>query len=67
MRKIHELRRAGVLLLTLGLGAMIGRIDSTWVVIGFITAFFMWVLLYDLVIEDQFKKERNRECRKQNY
>lgn len=66
MKKIHELRRAGVLLLTLGLGMMIGRLDNTWVLIGFITAFFMWVLIYDLVVEDQFKKERKVECQKQN-
>lgn len=57
MKKVWKLRRAGVLVLAVGLGVLLGQLGTNIVVAGFIVVSIMWLLVYDFATEERFLRE----------
>lgn len=66
MKKIHGLRRTGVLLFALGIGVLIGRNEMSLSSPIVYLAFILWLLIYDFAAEKQYqgrvkRAEKRRE------
>lgn len=56
LKKIYKIRRTGVLILSLGLGMLLGQMEPSWKIIGFSLTIILWLLFYDFAVEDYAKK-----------
>ena len=59
VKKIYQLRRIAALLVVFGLGLLVGGNIGPLIQNVYIAAFIIWLLYYDLALED-------REVNKQN-
>ncbi|MEB7790031.1 hypothetical protein [Enterococcus faecalis] len=57
MRKIYNLRRIAALLIVFGLGLLVGRNIGPLIKNVYIAAFIIWLLMYDLALEDREVKK----------
>ncbi|EGS1179547.1 TPA: hypothetical protein I0F89_RS00600 [Enterococcus faecalis] len=53
LKKIYHLRRIAVLLVVFGLGLLVGGNVGPLVQNIYIAAFVIWLLMYDLALEDR--------------
>ncbi|EHV2902382.1 MULTISPECIES: hypothetical protein [Enterococcus] len=58
MRKIYNLRRIAVLLIVFGLGLLVGGNIGPLIQNIYIAAFIIWLLYYDLALEDREVKKQ---------
>ncbi|EGO2751815.1 hypothetical protein SAV58_001749 [Enterococcus faecalis] len=65
MKKIWSLRRQGVLLMTLGLGVVIGRTNNPYTVPVLIFLYIAWLLFYDFAMEGRVKNDVSSNRKKQ--
>ncbi|HDT8154231.1 hypothetical protein ACJK49_10890 [Enterococcus faecalis] len=53
MRKIYNLRRIAALLIVFGLGLLVGGNIGPLIQNIYIAVFIIWLLIYDLALEDR--------------
>ena len=53
MKKIYHLRRIAALLVVFGLGLLVGGNIGPLIQNLYIAAFIIWLLMYDLALEDR--------------
>ncbi|ROW81518.1 hypothetical protein [Enterococcus faecalis] len=53
VKKIYHLRRIAVLLVVFGLGLLVGGNVGPLIQNLYIAAFIIWLLMYDLALEDR--------------
>ncbi|EGO5845906.1 hypothetical protein HKH47_002494 [Enterococcus faecalis] len=53
VKKIYHLRRIAVLLVVFGLGLLVGGNIGPLIQNVYIAAFIIWLLMYDLALEDR--------------
>ncbi|EGO9070758.1 hypothetical protein OEN04_000861 [Enterococcus faecalis] len=58
LRKIYHLRRIAALLIVFGLGLLVGGNIGTLIQNIYIAAFIIWLLYYDLALEDREVKKQ---------
>lgn len=58
MKKIWSLRRQGVLLMTLGLGVVIGRTNNPYTIPVLIFLYIAWLLFYDFAMEGRVNEQK---------
>ncbi|EOJ25534.1 hypothetical protein IGL81_000869 [Enterococcus sp. DIV1318a] len=58
MRKIYHLRRIAALLIVFGLGILVGGNNGPLIQNIYIAAFIIWLLYYDLALEDREVKKQ---------
>ncbi|EHB5083958.1 hypothetical protein ACVV5X_00195 [Enterococcus faecalis] len=59
LRKIYHLRRIAALLIVFGLGLLVGGNIGPLIQNIYIAAFIIWLLYYDLALEDrEIKKQK---------
>ncbi|HFD6940697.1 hypothetical protein [Enterococcus faecalis] len=57
MKKIYHLRRIAALLIVFGLGLLVGGNIGPLIQNIYIAAFIIWLLYYDLALEDREEKK----------
>ncbi|MHC5215426.1 hypothetical protein ACYSNR_02090 [Enterococcus sp. LJL128] len=60
MKKIHSLRRQGLLIVSLGIGILIGKLGMNVSVIFFLLLIVIWLFSYDIAVENQFGRRNKR-------
>ncbi|RXA17778.1 hypothetical protein [Enterococcus faecalis] len=58
LRKIYHLRRIAALLIVFGLGLLVGGNIGPLIQNLYIAAFIIWLLYYDLALEDREVKKQ---------
>ena len=58
LRKIYHLRRIAALLIVFGLGLLVGGNIGPLIQNVYIAAFIIWLLYYDLALEDREVKKQ---------
>ncbi|NSV11458.1 hypothetical protein HRH37_08770 [Enterococcus faecalis] len=58
LRKIYHLRRIAALLIVFGLGLLVGGNIGPLIQNIYIAAFIIWLLYYDLALEDRVVKKQ---------
>ncbi|EFU09621.1 hypothetical protein D5Q72_13365 [Enterococcus faecalis] len=58
LRKIYHLRRIAALLIVFGLGLLVGSNIGPLIQNIYIAAFIIWLLYYDLALEDREVKKQ---------
>lgn len=58
MKKIYHLRRMAALLVVFGLGLLVGGNIGPLIQNIYIAAFIIWLLYYDLALEDREEKTK---------
>ncbi|EEU73421.1 hypothetical protein JMJ25_000681 [Enterococcus faecalis] len=58
LRKIYHLRRIAALLIVFGLGILVGGNNGPLIQNIYIAAFIIWLLYYDLALEDREVKKQ---------
>ncbi|EGO8425277.1 hypothetical protein P6Y11_10610 [Enterococcus faecalis] len=53
MKKIYHLRRIAALLIVFGLGLLVGGNIGPLIQNSYIAVFIIWLLIYDLALEDR--------------
>ena len=53
MKKIYHLRRIAALLVVFGLGLLVGGNNGPLIQNIYIAVFIIWLLIYDLALEDR--------------
>lgn len=61
MKKIHGLRRTGVLLFALGVGVLLGRKEPSISIVALCLAAIFWLLVYDFAAEKQYRKNEQKK------
>ncbi|MBO6389262.1 hypothetical protein EY669_10015 [Enterococcus faecalis] len=61
MKKIYHLRRMAALLVVFGLGLLVGGNIGPLIQNIYIAAFIIWLLYYDLALEDREEKNKNKD------
>lgn len=61
MKKIYHLRRIAALLIIFGLGLLVGGNIGPLIQNLYIAAFIIWLLMYDLALEDREIKNKNKD------
>ncbi|MBO6461984.1 hypothetical protein [Enterococcus faecalis] len=61
LRKIYHLRRIAALLIVFGLGLLVGGNIGPLIQNIYIAAFIIWLLYYDLALEDREEKNKNKD------
>ena len=59
LRKIYHLRRIAALLIVFGLGLLVGGNIGPLIQNVYIAAFIIWLLYYDLALEDRVSKNKD--------
>lgn len=61
VKKIYHLRRIAALLVVFGLGLLVGGNIGPLIQNLYIAAFIIWLLMYDLALEDREIKNKNKD------
>ncbi|EMW6187855.1 hypothetical protein AAFD52_002454 [Enterococcus faecalis] len=61
VKKIYQLRRIAALLVVFGLGLLVGGNIGPLIQNIYIAAFIIWLLYYDLALEDREVKNKNKD------